>query len=165
MRLSKNFTQDQRGVATVEFALLAVVFFMILFFTAEISRVAYVSSVIDLALSESAKSAKNEHAISKDGTTDSSRFQQRLLQDGGRLWGFLRNNDMVNIEITYADSVAEMIASGGHQGNGTNQALARYHLIYQYKAMFFPFPKSWVNSLLNREVIFVQEYERSKFMD
>lgn len=153
----------QRGVASIEFVFTVFAFIFMVFFIAEISRLAYISAVIDLSVSESAKDAKNAPATLNGDYQQ--RFNDRLLVQGGSLWRFLSSADATSLTVTYADSISDMISTGGTAGYKKDQPLARYQLIYQYHPMFFPFPQAWANKLLNREVIFVQEYERSKFMD
>lgn len=163
MKRCRHFVRDNKGVASIEFSLTVILFIALVLFVAEIARMAYISSIIDLAVSEAAKESKNASA-SDNGGYD-SRFQARITQQGGAIWGFLTRPDAVTMDITYADSITDMINTGGSTGNSRYKPLARYHLEYKYTPMFFPFPGFWVNNLLNREVIFVQEYERSKFMD
>nr|WP_315289659.1 TadE/TadG family type IV pilus assembly protein [Serratia proteamaculans] len=162
MQRIRRFGREQNGVATIEFSLTIILFLFMVLFVAEMSRMAYISSVIDLAISEAAKDAKNAPA---SAAGYNARFNARLTQRGGSLWGFLTNKDAVMMNITYSDSLAQMIATGGTAGNARNKPLARYRVNYQYRPMFLPFPNSWANTLFDREVIFVQEYERSKFMD
>ena len=117
--------------------------------------------MLDLAVSEAAKEAKNAPSDLDGGYQ--SRFQRRLTDQGGALWGFLTRADAVKVTISYAETIKEMIDSGGGS-RASQRPLARYQLAYQYHPMFFPFPGFWANNLLTREVIFVQEYERSRFM-
>lgn len=154
--------KDRRGVATIEFALTVALFIMLVLFMAESARLAYVSSVIDLAVSEAAKEAKNASAAQAGGYR--ARFEKRLTEQGGSLWGFLTRADAVAINIGYASSIDDMVATGGG-GSSRYRPLARYQLSYRYHPMFFPFPHMWADNLMNREVIFVQEFERSKFME
>lgn len=158
---SRNLATNQQGVATIEFSLTVIVFIFMVLFVAETARLAYVSSVIDLAVSEAAKEAKNAPSSVDGGYR--GRFEKRLTEQGGALWGFLTKADAADITIAYADSISDMISNGG-SSHFTKQPLARYQLSYQYHPMFFPFPGFWANNLLTREVIFVQEYERSRFM-
>lgn len=157
---SHSLLHEQQGAATIEFSLTAIIFIFMVLFVAETARLAYVSSVVDLAVSEAAKEAKNAPSNLEGGYR--SRFK-RLTEQGGVLWGFLTRADAVNITIAYADSIDSMAATGGTSGF-SKQPLARYRLSYRYHPMFFPFPGFWANNLLTREVIFVQEYERSRFM-
>ena len=163
MALRKRFIRDNEGAASIEFSLTVILFIFLVLFVAEIARLSYISAVIDLAVSEAAKESKNASAVD-DGGYD-NRFQKRITEQGGAIWGFLTRPDAVTMNITYADSINDMINTGGSAGNSRYKPLARYYLEYKYSPMFFPFPEIWVDNLLNREVIFVQEYERSKFMD
>lgn len=163
MRFLSRFRLDRTGAATIEFALTVIIFIFLVFFVAEMARMAYISSALDLAISESAKDAKN--AKGSQSTDYQARFNERLLNQGGSLWGFVSQSDVTEVSITYSDSLQAMIDNGGQSGSAENQSLARYQVQYRYHPMFFPFPKDWANSLFKREVIFVQEYERSKFMD
>ena len=152
----------QRGAVTVEFAFTVIPFLIMVLFIAEMSRLAYLSAVIDLAVSEAAKEAKNSSATSSGDYR--SYFEKRLFQQGGSLWTFLTRNDAVTIKAAYAASINEMVYSGGSAADPHNRPLARYQLQYRYHPMFFFLPDIWANKYLNREVIFVQEFERSKFM-
>ncbi|QHM73468.1 TadE/TadG family type IV pilus assembly protein [Mixta intestinalis] len=159
-----RFLRNQQGIATIEFALTVVIFICMVLFVVEIARLAYVSSVIDLAVSEAAKEAKNAPAGTNGGYR--GRFETRLLtQKGGTFWSFLTREDAVSINIAFAASIRDMIDNGGDATDYAMRPIARYQVVYHYHPMFFPFPGAWANQLLNREVIFVQEYERSKFMD
>lgn len=164
MQCLRNFCREQRGVASIEFSLTVMLFIIMVFFIAELSRMAYVSSVIDLAVSEAAKEGKN---APEDNGGYQRRFRNHLTEQGGSLWFFLTREDAVELSIHYANSVSDMAKTGGTEGQQQthNNALARYQLRYRYHPMFFPFPSAWADSLFNREVIFVQEYERSQFMD
>ena len=152
----------QRGAVTIEFAFTAIIFLMLVLFIAEISRLAYISAVIDLAVSEAAKEAKNGSA--RQASDYRNRFETRLFQQGGGLWAFLTRDDAVTVNISWATSITDMINTGGSTADAHFRPLARYQLQYRYHPMFFFIPDIWAYNFLNREVIFVQEYERSKFM-
>lgn len=162
-RLGGAWLRSRTGVASIEFSLTVLAFVFMIFFIAEIARLTYISAVIDLAVSEAGKEAKNAPATK--GSDYSSRFKSRLEQSGGTLWHFLTKADEVNITISYASSIADMVNRGGNTTTYVEQPIARYLLVYRYHPMFFPFPEYLTRSLLNREVIFVQEYERSQFLD
>lgn len=162
MKTVYSFIKDRSATASIEFSLTVIFFILTIFFIAEVGRLAYVSSVIDLAVSEAAKDAKN--VPSSTNGDYRARFENRMLRQTGALWRFLTNSDAVDISMGYAGSIEEMNNSGGSSGNYRNQPIARYQVKYRYEPMFFLFPGFWADSLLNREVIFVQEYERSQFM-
>ncbi|MGB9096040.1 TadE/TadG family type IV pilus assembly protein [Erwinia sp.] len=160
-RLTSLFI-NQRGAASIEFAFTLIAFLFMVFFIFETARLAYISAVIDLAVSEAAKEAKNAPAASNSSYRD--RFSRRLTEEGGVLWRSVTTADAVQINITYSSTLQEMISTGGSPSSSLNKPIARYQLAFRYTPMFFPFPEFWATNLLVREVIFVQEYERSKFM-
>ena len=161
MRKFLSLLNNRSGSTTIEFALTVCAFFFLVFFIAETARLSYISSVLDLAVSEAAKEAKNA-PVNKLVGNYRSRFEKRLLTQGGVLWGFLTRENAVEISIGYAASITDMVNTGGGDSY-RKRPIARYQLKYRYKPMFFPFPSYWVSHVLNREVIFVQEYERSEF--
>ncbi|HII2328052.1 TPA: TadE/TadG family type IV pilus assembly protein [Escherichia coli] len=161
-RIIRQLLRCRQWAVTVEFSITIIFFIFMVLYVAETARLAYISSVLDLAVSEAAKDAKNAPPYS-DSYKD--RFEKRLLTQGGYLWGFLTRADATEINISYASNISEMINSGGGAGDYKSMPIARYQVEYHYHPIFFPFPGFWANNFLNREVIFVQEYERSKFMD
>ncbi|AKJ41127.1 TadE/TadG family type IV pilus assembly protein [Pragia fontium] len=157
-----RFWRHREGVASIEFAMAFFGFFVMILFVAEIARLSYMSAVVDLAVSEAAKEAKN--AKQADSSAYQARFQTRLVSEGGRLWRFLSKEDAIKIQVNFANSISDLL-SNNYSASAKNSPLARYHLQYDYHPMFFPFPGVWADTLLNREVIFVQEYERSAFVN
>lgn len=160
--LCGRFVRNRRGSTTVEFALTVVIFFAMVMFVAEIARLSYLSSMLDLAISEGAKEAKN--APYAPGDDYSTRFNQHMLDEGGAIWGYLSRDDAVSVTIRYAASIDDMIAGNTSESDYNDHPIASYELVYQYHPFFFPIPIKWTSTLLTREVTFVQEYERSKFM-
>lgn len=160
-RLS-SFWHRREGVASIEFAMAFFGFFIMVMFVAEIARLSYMSAVIDLAVTEAAKEAKN--AKQPSSAAYQSRFKARLTDDSGRLWKFLTSEDAVSVQVNFAHNINDLLTNN-YSATSDESPLARYQLKYHYHPMFFPFPGMWAGTLLNREVIFVQEYERSAFVD
>lgn len=159
-----SFIRKECGVAGIEFALTAVVFIFLILFIAETARMSYLSSVLDLAISEAAKDAKNSDG-NEGGRTYRDYFYSRLESGGGKIWSFIAKKDAINVNLYFSGSVQDMIYSGGQAGSSQDKPLARYVLKYKYTPMFFFFPSSSVTDILfTREVIFVQEFERPQFM-
>lgn len=157
-----QFVIKREGVAAIEFSMAFFGFFIMVMFVAEIVRLAYISSAVDLAVSESAKEAKN--AQLQSASNYETRFRSRMTNEGGRLWRFLANSQSVQVQVQFANSVTDLL-NDNYSAVSDNRPLARYQVAYDYKPMFFPFPGMWAKTLLKREVIFVQEYERSEFVD
>ncbi|WPM84881.1 TadE family protein [Apirhabdus apintestini] len=146
MKPNFGFIRDNRGVATVEFVFSIFTFVIMLFFVAEIARISYISAVLDLAVSEAAKEAKNAPDYE---TKYEDRFRSRF-KHGGAIWSFLTYNNAVSMKIFYSNSIPDMFETGGVENLTKDSALARYWINYNYKPMFFPFPRSYASNLLTR---------------
>jgi tight adherence protein E len=170
----KFFAVNRSGVAAIEFAIIGGLFFMMVFFIVEMSRIAYISGVLDLAASEGAKMSKNHDGGERDGYI--KKFSEALYGgSAGALWRNLIKQDDIQLDISFVscdrtDCVGNTTATLNKEvnsrpsGDSRNAPIAIYRIAYQYTPMFFPFPGNVFNGLLVREVVFVQEYERSDFM-
>lgn len=167
------FAANRSGVAAIEFAIIAGLFFMMVFFIVEMSRIAYISGVLDLAASEGAKMSKNHDGQKPDGYR--SKFTEALYGgSAGALWRNLINEKDILLDVSFvscdrANCVKKTIDTlqvgdkNRPSGDSRNAPIAIYRIAYQYTPMFFPFPGNVFNDLLVREVVFVQEYERADF--
>ncbi|WP_264289731.1 TadE/TadG family type IV pilus assembly protein [Duffyella gerundensis] len=82
MKTVYSFIKDRSATASIEFALTVIFFIFTIFFIAEVGRLAYVSSVIDLAVSEAAKDAKN--VPSSTNGDYRARFENRMPSSNRR---------------------------------------------------------------------------------
>ncbi|WP_145553407.1 TadE/TadG family type IV pilus assembly protein [Yersinia bercovieri] len=153
-KIIRLFLRSSNGSVTVEFATVFILFIFTLLFSAEISRLLYISASLDLAVSEAAKSAKNKQE--DDSATYQSVFLNSLMAQKGLLGTFITNNNAVTANVEFSDNTADIIANKMSKVY-TDQKLARYSVSYTYSPLFFPIPSVWSNILLSREVIFVQE--------
>ena len=149
-----RFFRSNTGSVTVEFTIVFVLFIFTLLFSAEISRLLYISASLDLAVSEAAKSAKNKEI---NNESYQSIFNSKLIEQQGIFGKFISPNNTV-ATVEFANSIAD-ITSNKMSAQHSNQKLARYTVRYKYKPMFFSIPSIWADSLLSREVIFAQENE------
>ncbi|OOF54425.1 protein TadE [Rodentibacter genomosp. 2] len=182
----KKFLSNIKGISTVEFSFTVAFYFLVVTLILEFCRLTIVTSYWDLAIAESVRIAKNENANSMGNYEEVFRKaleEQRKLQ-GESTIGYLaqvQKSDF-DISVKYVDCDAgrscvsalldekfrqPKIGKDGEliSPNGRDATLARYSLSYDYEFLvLLPFfPKSWTKSLLNREFVVVQEYERSQF--
>ncbi|WP_409994328.1 TadE/TadG family type IV pilus assembly protein [Yersinia sp. KBS0713] len=153
-KIKRLFFQSNSGSVAIEFSILFILLIFTLLFSAEISRLLYISASLDLAVSEAAKSAKNKKE--NDSATYQSVFLNRLMAQQGVLGAFITNNNAVTASVEFSDNISDIIANKMSKVY-TDQKLARYSVSYTYSPLFFPIPSVWSNILLSREVIFVQE--------
>ncbi|MBS0054009.1 TadE family protein [Yersinia sp. Marseille-Q3913] len=153
-KIIRLFLRSSNGSVAVEFAIVFIPFIFSLLFSAEISRLLYISASLDLAVSEAAKSAKNKEI--GDSTTYHSAFLKNLMTQQGVLGTFITTNNSVTANVEFSNNISDIITNKMSKID-TGQKLARYTVNYTYSPLFFPIPSIWSNTLLSREVIFVQE--------
>ena len=152
-KTSLHFFFSNRGSITIEFSIVLILFLFILLSGAEVARLFYISSSLDLAVSEAAKSAKN-----KESTNNSSYISilnKKLAAHQGVLGSFIAKNNEVNINVFFSGNVSDLVNS--ENSNDTKLPLVKYRISYLYRPVFFPISPSWANTLLLREVVFAQE--------
>lgn len=146
------FFRSNTGSVTVEFSIVLVLFVFTLLFSAEISRLLYISASLDLAVSEAAKSAKNKE---NNNGTYLSEFDNNLIKQQSVFGKIVNLNNFV-ATVEFANSIDDIILKKT-SSDYSNQKLALYSVRYTYTPLLFPIPSIWVNTLLIREVIFAQE--------
>lgn len=181
----KEFLSNSKGTSTVEFALTIAFYLFIVMFIFEFCRLAIATAYWDLAITESVRIAKNEQA-SASNYEDAFRKalkQQKKFHDESTMGylALLEKNDF-EVKVEYVDCAKEveciqnLLAEKFRQPqknsegeiispDGRLATLARYSLTYEYKFVIplLFIPKSWSETILNREFVVVQEFERSRF--
>ncbi|EEX49588.1 protein TadE [Pasteurella multocida] len=181
----KCFISNNKGVSTVEFGLTVAIYFFVVMLIFEFCRLAISTTYWDLAIAESVRIAKNNDSGTHNYAEifEKALLEQKRLQDSSTM-GYLAQleKNKFEVKVQYVDCADEKkcvsaLLNGqfrqpqkGPNGemispNGQNATLAHYTLKYEYNFVNpLPFiPKSWSESILNREFVVVQEYERSKF--
>jgi tight adherence protein E len=148
------FFRSNRGSVTIEFSIIFVTFILTLLFCSEIGRLLYISASLDLAVSEAAKSAKNKEK--SDNISYQTLFRQKFMDQQGVLGTFITGNNTVTAHVKFSNTVSDII-NNNMSTTYSNAVLAHYTVNYTYQPVFFPIPSVWANTLLTREVIFVQE--------
>ncbi len=157
MKRLLNFYHSERGLLSVEFALTFIPFLLMFLLMAEVARLSYISAVLNLAVSEAGKTAKN----SPSGTAYADLFRQRLEDNSGKLWHFITRADALKSQVKFSSGIDQLIAditNNSGSDSASNHPLARYRLEYKYHPMFFPIPPGFTDPFLRKEVIFVQEH-------
>ncbi|MEZ9438817.1 TadE/TadG family type IV pilus assembly protein [Vibrio atlanticus] len=155
----------QKGVASIEFAVGFFAFWLMCMAWVEMSYISYISAINDLAVSEVARTAKKGSGNYLD-TVD------KALHREGSIWNQVVNGDNFQVTIHYSKNLSELASitdqcsiSGSQKfkecGDADNAALAIYRINYRFSPIFSYFFTT--QNLMSREMIVVQEYERSKF--
>lgn len=162
----KRLCGDSKGSAVLELALGIIPILFLLISIAEASRFIYTSNILDLAISNAAKKAKKAKKAKNTKASNQSDyhniFEESLNQQMGSFGHIITTNNNFMLEVKFSDSLSDLITDNYYY-NADNHPIGIYRLNYSYQPIFIPISSSWANSLLSREVIFVQEYERSLF--
>jgi tight adherence protein E len=154
-----RFLHSHNGSITVEFSIVIILFLFIILSCAEIARLLYISASLDFVVSEAAKSAKNK--LVDDSKTYQEVFQEKLMAQQGVLGLFISDNNSVIVNVTFSNGISDIVNNVYLESNQNaiyrNEVLARYTVSYLYRPILFPISSQWANTLLKREVIFVQE--------
>jgi Flp pilus assembly protein TadG len=79
MRLLRSLSKDRKGSAAIEFAILALPFFVVIFAIAEIAIMYFVDSGLDAALHKAVRSVRV--GVAKSGNWDSIKFKQVVCNE------------------------------------------------------------------------------------
>jgi len=155
----------QRGVASIEFAIGFFAFWLMCMAWVEMSYISYISAINDLAISEIARTAKK-------GSDNYMETVQDVLHREGSIWNQVVDGDDFQVTIQYVKSLDDLvdvedlcdsseILESTECGKADNAAIAIYRINYRFKPIFSYFVTT--SNLMSREMIVVQEYERSQF--
>lgn len=159
----------QSGVAAIEFAVGFPVFLLMCFLLVEMSYMSYVSAIGDLMISQTARQSKL-YSTSDDYI---AQFKNDIDQSGS-IWKFLVNENDFRYSIHYVTTYDDLssikdacIPDPAKTDNfvtcgvAANAPIAIYRISYDFKPIFGYFGS--VKNTFTREMIVVQEYQRSKF--
>ena len=155
----------QRGVASIEFAIGFFAFWLMCMAWVEMSYMSYISAINDLAISEISRTAKKRN-------DDYMKTVQAVLNREGSIWNTAVDVERFRVSIQYLDNIESLTAyteqcelapeqASKECGDAENAALAVYHIDYNFQPIFSYF--LGLQGTMSREMVVVQEYERSQF--
>ncbi len=155
----------QNGVVTIEFALGFFGFWIFIAAWLEVCFLSYVSAVTDLAMANASREAKKGNEAYVTAFKD-------VLNESGSVWSNFVDANKVKSSVRYVDTMANLhlisdictptnTSPGATCGVEENSSIAIYHLSYELDGIFTYIIDN--ETLLSREIIVVQEYERDKF--
>ena len=160
--------KKQAGVVAIETALGLLAFLMMIFYWIEVSYMGFVSSLMDYAASEASRGARTS-AISDD---EYLREFEAILDDTGSVWANFIEPEAIEVSLYYYDDVEHIACEEQdteftfcNPGNSSyHSPIAIYRLSYPYEPLFVSFFFDAESTMkISREVIAIQEYERSEF--
>ncbi|MCW2480012.1 MULTISPECIES: TadE/TadG family type IV pilus assembly protein [unclassified Symbiopectobacterium] len=151
--------RSSNGSAALEFSLLFIPFVMAFLFLAELCRVVYISSALDLVLAESSYSASL-----RQSDRDYNAYFKKALNMRLDVWPLFTKENIISTSVKYCDDIAALIENDKHclSPNAVGKPLALYLVNIHYRPLFFLFPKVMVEQQWKRKVAFVQEFQRGE---
>ncbi len=143
-------------------------FWIMCLYLAEISYVSYVSGLGDAMITNAVRASK----LTKDGGGFLDAFDD-AARDSNSIWSNYVVKDGFRTSIRYVDTYSNLSSiidpcepedgnSTAECGNSDDAPIAIYRITYNYKPIFSTIFGDNV-SIFAREMIVIQEYERSKF--
>lgn len=111
----RDWAEDKRGIAVLEFALVAMPFFFLIFGLIEICVIFIMTSVLEHGAAEASRSIRTGQTQSVQGVT-SAQFKQDVCDE---LFGMMSCNDRLTVDVTTftsfgASSSSSPITSAGN---------------------------------------------------
>lgn len=166
----KRTSRKQKGVVAIEFAIGFFAFWLMVAAWVEISYMAYVGSMGDLAVAHASRVAKKEAYADEDTETYLKSFSS-VIKESGSIWQHVIDTSKISVSVQYLDTLNDLLdvkecvipsdESSAECGTSANKSLAIYTIDYRYNSIFSYFSK--FDGVMSREVIVVQEYERDEF--
>lgn len=130
-------------------------FIMSILFIAEMSRVVFISSALDLIIAESGHIASITRVPENYQRYFNEEINRRMTT-----WPLISRDVHVVVSVTWCDNIASVINRSCSSGNPLNKPLAIYRVATDYQPLFFIFPIQNIVRELSRKVLFVQEFQR-----
>lgn len=155
----RSYLLGERGVVAIEFAMVFLPFILSILFIAEMCRVVYLSSALDLILAESGQVASISLA-----PENYKKYFTKELNERMEHWPLLSRSVDVDLSILYCDSIATIVhdTGGCSLTSALNKPLALYKVSIDYQPLFFIFPRDITVRELSRRIAFVQEFQREE---
>ena len=156
----------QGGVVAIEVALGMFGFLLMIFYWMEVSYMGFVSSVMDYTVAEVSREARTAP------DEDYRKKIEGIVKSGtDSLWVTFLNTEKIETSVRYFDSVDALEQencraedSDCEEGKALLAPIAIYRISYPYKPLILSLFMDADNSMtISREVIAIQEYERSEF--
>ncbi|MTI15564.1 TadE/TadG family type IV pilus assembly protein [Sansalvadorimonas verongulae] len=157
----------EKGTVAIETAFGMFFFLFIVLFWCEISYMGFVSATLDYAIAETSRSARTAPA------KDYRESFRRALRDSHSLWAPVIQVSKLSLQTYYYDTVTELSSEHcpktaeafcSSKKRPKHAAIAVYRIQYSYEPFFASlFSSNGAFTTLSREVISIQEYERSSF--
>lgn len=147
----------QRGVFSIEFAIGAMVMFLVTFGIFEMCRFIYVINLAESSLRESSRDTRVW-----EGERTKKLYQQRLtemFENKGEIWHVLVDSSRYQLSISYFENMLDLVNDKPSLSETKQQRspLALYEITYDYTPMFIL--TGVVEQKISRRILVTMEHE------
>lgn len=150
-----KYLWSERGVAAMELSMVFIPFIISILFIAEMCRVVFISSALDLIIAESGHIASITQVPENYQLYFNDEINKRMAS-----WPLISRDVHVELSVTWCDSIAAVINNACTTTDATGKPLAFYKVTTDYQPLFFFFPNQSVIRELSRRILLVQEFQR-----
>lgn len=151
----KRFLHQEKGVVSIEFAIIFPFLLLLFIFVLEFSRIMFIGSAMDLVATE----ATRRSAITEGSLVDyDAQLKQTLVQDVP-LWPFLTTADDFHVNVTYCATIQDVINNNCDATLHDSHEIILFQLNYQYFAAFSSLFSHIIDSSLTKKTIVYREFK------
>ncbi|HDG9831211.1 TadE family protein [Raoultella ornithinolytica] len=151
----RHYLSAEHGVAAMEFSMVFIPFIISILFIAEMCRVVFISSALDLIIAESGHIAAITRAPENYQQYFNAEINKRMAD-----WPLISREIHVELSVSWCDSISAVINHTCTTMDARNKPLAFYKVTTDYQPLFFFFPSQSVIRELSRRILLVQEFQR-----
>ncbi len=151
--------KKEMGTVSIEFAIGGFLFFAIVLSMFEFCYVVFISSVTDLAHTESVRLSRNQLAIGASSYDD---IFKNYISNNNELWARFIDTEKFENKVDFYKDIHDL-SSGTPATVADKSAIAVYNTRYNYKP-FFDYFNVYGEISNSRSSFYLQEYERDEFL-
>ncbi|EIY2675374.1 hypothetical protein MMK78_006275 [Raoultella planticola] len=151
----RRYLCDEHGVAAMEFSMVFIPFIISILFIAEMCRVVFISSALDLIIAESGHIAAITRVPENYQHYFNDEINKRMAD-----WPLISRDVHVELSVAWCDSISAVLNHACTTTDARNKPLAFYSVTTDYQPLFFFFPSQSVIRELSRKILLVQEFQR-----
>lgn len=149
-----KFIRDQHGVSAIEFAFVFFPFMLSILVLVEVSRLSYITTALDLIISESARSS----SLLEDSNNFENDFERRF-KSKIESWPLISRDVNFTSNIKYCASLTELTDKNCTGRSDSPLAIYNIEVDMSYIISVYVFPGKFKAV---RNIVFVQEFNRKK---
>lgn len=151
----RHYLCSEQGIAAIEFSMVFIPFIISILFIAEMCRVVFISSALDLIIAESGHIA----AITRVPENYQHYFNEEVNKRMAD-WPLISRDVRVELSVSWCDNISAVINHACTTADVSSKPLAFYQVTTDYQPLFFFFPSQSVIRELSRKILLIQEFQR-----